>query len=36
MLVAGQEGAQVGDQIKVRLTSLNVERGFIDFVRSGK
>jgi exoribonuclease-2 len=35
-LVSGQEGVQVGDRIKVRLTSLNVERGFIDFVRSDK
>lgn len=34
-LAARYEGAQVGDQIKVRLTSLNIERGFIDFVRSG-
>ena len=35
-LVSGQEGVKVGDQIKVQLASLNVERGFIDFVRSGK
>lgn len=35
-LVAGHEAVDVGDQIKVRLTSLNIERGFIDFVRSGK
>lgn len=35
-LVAGHEGVDVGDQIKVQLTSLNIERGFIDFVRSGK
>jgi len=35
-LVAGQEGVDVGDQIKVRLTALNVERGFIDFARSGR
>jgi exoribonuclease-2 len=34
-LVSGQEGVQVGDQIQVRLVSLNVERGFIDFVHSG-
>jgi VacB/RNase II family 3'-5' exoribonuclease len=34
MLVRGQEGVKVGDQIKVRLASLNVERGFIDFARS--
>jgi len=35
-LVAGHEGVDVGDQIKVQLTGLNIERGFIDFVRSGK
>jgi exoribonuclease II len=32
-LVRGEKGVQVGDQIKVQLTSLDVERGFIDFVR---
>jgi VacB/RNase II family 3'-5' exoribonuclease len=35
-LVSGQKGVKVGDPIKVRLASLNIERGFIDFVRSGK
>jgi len=35
-LTAGHEGVDVGDQIKVQLTSLNIERGFIDFARSGK
>ena len=30
-LVRGQEGVKVGDQIKVQLASLNIERGFIDF-----
>jgi exoribonuclease-2 len=35
-LTAGHEGVDVGDQIKVKLTSLNVERGFIDFARFGK
>jgi exoribonuclease II len=35
-LTAGHEGVDVGDQIKVRLIGLNVERGFIDFARSGK
>jgi exoribonuclease II len=34
-LTAGQEGVDVGDQIKVQLISLNIERGFIDFARSG-
>jgi VacB/RNase II family 3'-5' exoribonuclease len=33
-LVRGQEGVKVGDQIKVQLASLNIERGFIDFARS--
>jgi exoribonuclease II len=32
-LMSGQEGVNVGDRIKVRLTHVNVERGFIDFVR---
>jgi exoribonuclease-2 len=35
-LMAGREGVDVGDPIKVRLTGLNVERGFIDFARSVK
>jgi VacB/RNase II family 3'-5' exoribonuclease len=35
-LIRGQEGADVGDQIKVQLVGLNVERGFIDFARAGK
>jgi VacB/RNase II family 3'-5' exoribonuclease len=34
-LTAGFERVDVGDQIKVRLISLNVERGFIDFARQG-
>jgi exoribonuclease II len=33
-LVSGYEGVNVGDRIKVRLTGVNVERGFIDFVRA--
>lgn len=36
MLVKGQQGVEVGQQIKVQLTGLNVERGFIDFVRAGR
>lgn len=32
-LIAGFEGVDVGDQIKVRLEDVNVERGFVDFVR---
>jgi ribonuclease R len=36
--VHGFEGMDVGDQVRVQLTSINVERGFIDFkkVRSSK
>jgi VacB/RNase II family 3'-5' exoribonuclease len=33
MLVGGKEGVEVGDQIRVQLTRLDVARGFIDFVR---
>lgn len=33
-LTDGRTGVEVGDQIRVQLASLNVERGFIDFVRS--
>ena len=33
--MAGHEGVDVGDQIGVRLTGLNIERGFIDFARTG-
>ena len=33
-LTVGHAGVDVGDQIRVQLASLNVERGFIDFVRS--
>jgi exoribonuclease II len=35
-LVSGHEGVKVGDRIKVRLTHVNVERGFIDFVRGAQ
>jgi VacB/RNase II family 3'-5' exoribonuclease len=35
-LVEGQRGLDVGDKIKVTLTSLNIEKGFIDFSRGGK
>ena len=30
-VVQGFEGLDVGDQVRVQLTSINVERGFIDF-----
>lgn len=33
-VVRGFEGADVGDQIRVRLVSVNVARGFIDFARA--
>ncbi len=33
-LVAGQKGADVGDRMMVELVVVNVERGFIDFVRA--
>lgn len=32
-VIQGFEGADVGDQIRVRLISVYVERGFIDFSR---
>jgi VacB/RNase II family 3'-5' exoribonuclease len=32
-LIAGHQGVDVGDQIKVRLTGLNIDRGFIDLTR---
>jgi hypothetical protein len=34
-MIGGQEGLDVGDQIRVQLVGLNVSRGFIDFVRAG-
>jgi exoribonuclease-2 len=33
-LFDARPGIHVGDRVRVRLTNLNVERGFIDFVRS--
>jgi ribonuclease R len=35
-LVSGQAGVRVGDRITVQLSGLDIERGFIDFVRRGK
>ena len=32
-VVRGFEGADVGDQIRVKLLSVDVERGFIDFAK---
>jgi VacB/RNase II family 3'-5' exoribonuclease len=34
-LVQGWEGLEVGDRLRVKLIGADVERGFIDFVRSG-
>jgi VacB/RNase II family 3'-5' exoribonuclease len=34
-LMRGFEGLDVGDRLRVQLTSVNVERGFIDFERVG-
>lgn len=34
-LVHGWEGLEVGDKLRVKLISTDVERGFIDFVRAG-
>ena len=33
MLVRGAEGADVGDRVNVQLAAVDVDRGFIDFVR---
>jgi exoribonuclease-2 len=33
-LVRGFEGLDVGDAVRVQLTHTDVQRGFIDFVRS--
>jgi exoribonuclease-2 len=35
-LASGYNGVKVGDQLRVRLASVNVERGFIDFARAGR
>jgi exoribonuclease-2 len=34
MLVRGQQGADVGDRLRVTLVHTNAERGFIDFARA--
>jgi VacB/RNase II family 3'-5' exoribonuclease len=35
MLVSGQQGLDVGDRVTVQLSRVDVERGFIDFLRAG-
>ena len=35
-LVKGESALKVGDQLRVQLVGVNVERGFIDFARSAK
>lgn len=34
-IVHGQNGLDVGDKVRLKLISVNVDRGFIDFVRVG-
>ncbi|HMN58819.1 MAG TPA: hypothetical protein PJ988_00560, partial [Anaerolinea sp.] len=34
-LVRGMDGADVGDRLRVRLLSVDVEKGFIDFGKDG-
>ena len=33
-LMKGDHGLDVGDRLRVRLASVDVDRGFIDFVRA--
>jgi hypothetical protein len=33
MLVQGKQGLDVGDRVDVQLAHVDVDRGFIDFVR---
>ncbi|HEV8436357.1 MAG TPA: RNB domain-containing ribonuclease, partial [Thermoanaerobaculia bacterium] len=35
-LVHGAEGADIGHRVSVKLIGVDVERGFIDFVRTGR
>jgi len=34
-LMRGFEGLDVGDQVRIELIGTNIERGFIDFGRTG-
>jgi exoribonuclease R len=34
LLAQGQQGADVGDKLRVKLTSTDVQRGYIDFARA--
>jgi exoribonuclease II len=34
MLVQGQQGLDVGDNLKVKLVRTDVQRGYIDFARA--
>jgi hypothetical protein len=36
MLIRGFEGLDVGDRVRVELIGTDVERGFINFTRSGR
>ena len=36
MLAEGAHGADVGDRLRVRLVSVDVERGYIDFARAAR
>ena len=35
-IVRGEKGLDVGDRVRVKLLSVDVDRGFIDFARSGR
>ncbi len=35
-LIEGERGLDVGDRLKVQLVNVNIERGYIDFVRARK
>ena len=35
-LVAGVEGLEVGDRVRIRLESIDPSRGFVDFVRGDR